>query len=143
MVGAYTSDSTPSATVYQILEVVLRAVPRQSLRARSKWLVAPGPSVAAVAALAGTIGTHTAAATVAAAKSTVAVLIFIWVGSLSGSEHNHDCHWLPVNILRAAGVVNVFQPTCATNGGLGDCATTGGFLASQSRAARRGKGRDL
>src|SRR5262249_27236217 len=43
IVGAYTSDSTPPATVYQIFDVVLRAVPRQSLRARSKWLSAPGP----------------------------------------------------------------------------------------------------
>src|ERR1035437_2142076 len=78
MVGAYTSDSTPPATVYQILEVVLRAVPRQSLRARSKWLGAPGPSVAAASALAGAIGTNIVAATVAAAAmSTVAVLLFI------------------------------------------------------------------
>jgi hypothetical protein len=36
IVGSYTSDSTPPATVYQTLEVVLRAVPTQSLRARSK-----------------------------------------------------------------------------------------------------------
>ncbi len=36
IVGLYTSDSTPSATVYQTFEVSLRAVPRQSLRARSK-----------------------------------------------------------------------------------------------------------
>src|SRR5450631_429201 len=77
MVGAYTSESTPPATVYQILEVVFRDVPRQSLRARPKWLVAPGPSVAAVAALAGAIGTSIAAATLAAAMSTVAVLRFI------------------------------------------------------------------
>jgi hypothetical protein len=50
MVGAYTSDRTPPATVYQILDVVLRAVPRQSLRATSKWLSAPGPPVASAAA---------------------------------------------------------------------------------------------
>src|SRR5664279_5494457 len=88
MVGAYTSESTPFATVYQILEVVLRAVPRQSLRARPKWLVRPGRSVAAVEALAGAIGPNIAAATtVAAAKGTVAVLIFISDGSLSGAEH--------------------------------------------------------
>jgi predicted NAD/FAD-binding protein len=75
------------ATVYQILEVVLRAVPRQSLRARSKWLLVPGPSVAAVEVLACAIGTNIAAATtVGAAKSTVAVLIFICDGSLSGAE---------------------------------------------------------
>ena len=36
IVGSYTSDSTPPATVYQTFDVVLRAVPRQSLRARSK-----------------------------------------------------------------------------------------------------------
>src|SRR3990172_4563373 len=47
MVGAYTSESTPPATVYQIREVVFRAVPRQSLRARSKWLGAPGAPGAA------------------------------------------------------------------------------------------------
>src|SRR5450631_1763851 len=77
MVGAYTSESTPPATVYQILEVVLRAVPRQSLRARPKWLVAPGPSAAAADALAGAIGTNAAAAREAAAKSTAVVLLFI------------------------------------------------------------------
>ncbi len=32
----------------QTLEVVLRAVPRQSLRERSKWESAPGPSGAAL-----------------------------------------------------------------------------------------------
>ncbi len=36
IVGSYTSESTPPATVYQTFDVVLRAVPRQSLRARSK-----------------------------------------------------------------------------------------------------------
>jgi hypothetical protein len=35
MVGAYTSDSTPLATVNHTLDVPLRAVPTQSLRARS------------------------------------------------------------------------------------------------------------
>src|SRR5262245_49875524 len=43
IVGAYTSDRTPPATVYQILDVVFRAVPRQSLRARSKCEREPGP----------------------------------------------------------------------------------------------------
>src|SRR5262245_66685268 len=43
MVGAYTSDRTPPATVYQIFDVVFRAVPRQSLRATSKWESPPGP----------------------------------------------------------------------------------------------------
>ncbi len=33
----------PLATVYQTFELVLRAVPRQSLRARSKCDTAPGP----------------------------------------------------------------------------------------------------
>ena len=36
IVGQYVSDSTPSATVNHTFEVVLRAVPTQSLRARSK-----------------------------------------------------------------------------------------------------------
>ena len=36
MVGSYTSDSTPPATVYQTFDVESRAVPRQSLRAKSK-----------------------------------------------------------------------------------------------------------
>src|SRR6266700_994573 len=36
----------PPATVNQTFEVSLRAVPTQSLRARSKWDRAPGPSVA-------------------------------------------------------------------------------------------------
>ena len=35
-VGQYVSDNAPSATVNHTLEVVLRAVPTQSLRARSK-----------------------------------------------------------------------------------------------------------
>src|SRR5215207_5117121 len=42
IVGAYTSDSTPPATVYQTLDVVFRAVSTQSFRARSKWDSAPG-----------------------------------------------------------------------------------------------------
>src|SRR5579883_1453197 len=54
-VGSYTSDSTPSATVYQTFETESRAVPRQSLRARSKEEAAPGPpdAAGAVAAIAG------------------------------------------------------------------------------------------
>src|ERR1035437_7948050 len=44
IVGSYTSESTPPATVNHTLDVVLRAVPRQSLRARSKCDSAPGPS---------------------------------------------------------------------------------------------------
>src|SRR5260221_13880919 len=47
--GSYTSESTPPATVYQTLEVVLRAVPTQSLRARSKWDIVPGPPGAVTA----------------------------------------------------------------------------------------------
>ncbi len=35
-VGQYTSDSAPSATVNHTFDCVLRAVPTQSLRARSK-----------------------------------------------------------------------------------------------------------
>ncbi len=45
------------ATVYQTFEAVLRAVPTQSLRARSKWESAPGPSEAAAADAAGTAPT--------------------------------------------------------------------------------------
>ncbi len=36
IVGSYTSDSTPFATVYQTFELRPYAVPTQSLRARSK-----------------------------------------------------------------------------------------------------------
>src|ERR1700746_4042131 len=43
MVGSYTSDSTPPATVYQTLDPVFSAVPTQSVRARSKYDPAPGP----------------------------------------------------------------------------------------------------
>src|SRR5262245_50971125 len=43
-VGKYTSESTPSATVNQTFDRRLRAVPTQSLRARSKCESAPGPS---------------------------------------------------------------------------------------------------
>ena len=43
IVGLNTSDSTPSATVNQTFEVVLRAVPKQSLRATSIYAVVPGP----------------------------------------------------------------------------------------------------
>src|SRR5262245_59790556 len=49
-VGLYTSDSTPPATVYQTFEVRPYAVPRQSLRARSKCDKVPGPSGAGAAA---------------------------------------------------------------------------------------------
>src|SRR5688572_28462394 len=42
-VGLYTSDSTPSAIVYQTFDPRPVAVPTQSLRARSKWDSAPGP----------------------------------------------------------------------------------------------------
>src|SRR6266542_242435 len=50
------SETTPPATVYQTFEVRLRAVPRQSLRARSKCESAPGPPGAVGAAFAGTPG---------------------------------------------------------------------------------------
>src|SRR6266550_1021924 len=72
IVGAYTSDSTPPATVYQILDVVLRAVPRQSFRARSKWLKAPGPPVAGpgAATAAGTATASEPATTAPAARTT-------------------------------------------------------------------------
>src|SRR5215469_1205597 len=49
MVGSYTSDSTPPATVYQTLDPVPAAVPRQSFLARSKYDGAPGPPGATVA----------------------------------------------------------------------------------------------
>src|ERR1039457_4597678 len=49
IVGSYTPESTPPATVYQTLDVVWRAVPRQSLRARSKYDIVPGPPGAATA----------------------------------------------------------------------------------------------
>src|SRR5690349_610483 len=46
LVGKETSLSTPPATVNQTFDVRLRAVPTQSLRARSKCDSAPGPSLA-------------------------------------------------------------------------------------------------
>src|ERR1700733_5461010 len=61
--GLNTSESTPSATVNQTLEVLSRAVPTQSLRATSRYDWAPGPpgaepegwaAGAAIAAPAGT-----------------------------------------------------------------------------------------
>src|SRR6266508_2836143 len=52
-VGLYTSDNTPPAMVNHTFERVPVAVPRQSLRARSKCDSEPGPSVAAEAARAG------------------------------------------------------------------------------------------
>src|SRR5438132_1366971 len=72
MVGLYTSERTPLATVNQTFEVVLRAVPMQSLRARSKCDRAPGPSAAAVpcAAATGTApGANVATASKAAEKA--------------------------------------------------------------------------
>src|SRR2546423_14241358 len=48
-VGLYTSDNTPPATVYQTLDVRPADVPRQSLRARSKWDRLPGAPGATVA----------------------------------------------------------------------------------------------
>src|SRR3954469_6005313 len=65
--GSYTSDRTPSATVNQTREVVLRAVPTQSLRARSKCDSAPG-APGAGAACAG------AAANAASANAATPVL---------------------------------------------------------------------
>src|ERR1022692_553915 len=50
MVGSYVSDSTPSATVYQTFDPVSAAVPRQSLRPRSKYDIAPGAPGATPAA---------------------------------------------------------------------------------------------
>src|ERR1700730_1143858 len=55
IVGSYTSESTPPATVSQTLDVVLRAVPRQSLRARSKYDIVPGPPGAATAGSPATV----------------------------------------------------------------------------------------
>src|SRR5665811_2594736 len=118
MVGAYTSESTPPATVYQILEVVLRAVPRQSLRARPKWLVAPGPSVAVVDALAGATGTNIAAATVAAATSTVEVLLIIPMAhSLCPSTVTTVP--MPVNLLPAARACQCVSSPLSQNQGVG------------------------
>src|SRR3954469_16700558 len=69
LVGKYTSLKTPSATVNQTLERVLRAVPTQSLRARSKCESAPGPSVAGAAdAVAGNVATTSAAAAAASRR---------------------------------------------------------------------------
>src|ERR1700733_9907266 len=48
--GLKVSDRTPSATVNQTFDVVLRAVPKQSLRARSRYDWAPGLPGAACAA---------------------------------------------------------------------------------------------
>src|SRR3954469_12307140 len=69
LVGKYTSLKTPSATVNQTLERVLRAVPTQSLRARSKCESAPGTSVAGAAdAVAGNVATTSAAAAAASRR---------------------------------------------------------------------------
>ncbi|GAA1906807.1 hypothetical protein GCM10009814_40220 [Lapillicoccus jejuensis] len=63
--------------MYQTFEVRLAAVPRQSLRDRPKWLIAPGPPVTASVEVgeAGVAGAATAgragtAATSAAAAAT-------------------------------------------------------------------------
>src|SRR3954463_15821566 len=69
LVGKYTSLKTPSATVNQTLERVLRAVPTQSLRDRSKCESAPGPSVAGAAdAVAGGVAPTSAAAAAASRR---------------------------------------------------------------------------
>src|SRR5215510_12225381 len=61
-VGLYTSDSTPPATVNHIFDVLLLAVPTQSLRARSKCDRAPEPSAAPTPACAGDAEPSVAAA---------------------------------------------------------------------------------
>ena len=49
------SDSTPPATVYQTFDAVPVAVPTQSLRARSKYDIAPGPPGATLPVVASTV----------------------------------------------------------------------------------------
>src|SRR5215813_10102165 len=77
MVGSYTSDSTPPATVYQTLDPVFSAVPRQSFLARSKYDSAPGPpgavaplALPGVAVLAAAGTANPAPAAIAAAPAT-------------------------------------------------------------------------
>src|ERR1051326_6365444 len=82
IVGSYTSDSTPPATVYQTLDPATAAVPTQSLRARSKYDGAPGAPGATLTAgdpgmslTAGTAPAGTAAATGMASTREVAAAI--------------------------------------------------------------------
>src|ERR1700726_518059 len=69
IVGSYTSESTPSATVYQTLEAWLAAVPTQSFPARSKYAAAPG---ARGAVAPGTVSTGAAASVAAGAPGAAA-----------------------------------------------------------------------
>src|SRR3954469_19892264 len=74
--GSYTSDRTPSATVNQTREVVLRAVPTQSLRARSKCDSAPGaPGAGAACAPGAASPAITSAASVDPRKLPIPLLL--------------------------------------------------------------------
>src|SRR3954470_2510618 len=82
IVGEKTSERTPPATVYQTFDVRLRAVPTQSLRARSKCDIAPGaPGASLAAAPAGAadagVARKPAAPTAATARTMVAVVVML------------------------------------------------------------------
>src|SRR5271169_2616244 len=64
IVGSYTSESTPPATVYQTLDPWAAAVPTQSFLARSKYDGAPGApgAVAAAPAVVAAVAAGTATA---------------------------------------------------------------------------------
>ena len=64
------SDSTPPATVYQTFDAVPVAVPAQSLRARSKYDIVPGPPGATLSAPAAAV--VVAAPALAAASGSIA-----------------------------------------------------------------------
>src|ERR1022692_1007809 len=86
IVGSYTSDRTPSATVYQTLEAVSRAVPRQSLRARSKYDSVPGPPGAVTAGCAAPVlAAPVLAAPVPAAPVLVGVVLVALAGPASAT----------------------------------------------------------
>src|SRR5208282_5884321 len=74
IVGSYTSESTPPATVYQTLDPWAAAVPTQSFLARSKYDGAPGApgAVVAVPAVAAAVaaGVATASPAMRAALAT-------------------------------------------------------------------------
>src|SRR5829696_2134285 len=82
-VGAYTSDSTPPATVYQTFDAEVRAVPTQSLRARSKWDSTPGAPAGGSAAAAGTAATAGTASRAASSVTIARILV-------TGASHTHS-----------------------------------------------------
>src|SRR6266516_1390661 len=105
IVGSYTSDRTPSATVYQTLEPVLRAVPRQSLRARSKKDIVPGPPGAVTA------GCATAApAGVAAASAQVSMHKAVAGGASHRSPRLPACADPAIGTSRSAEIECVLRP---------------------------------